>query len=405
MRHPLNYLLLAATLLVASPAAAQLEKVGFVPTSFKNPTTSGSTNLKVQVHYPATTSGKNATLKKIAGGWPVVVFLQGFTAAASSYTRAADYIAARGYVVVINDTASLNPDGQAADGIAQYSAVASENANSNGPFKGALDPKRVGLAGHSMGGGTTVRVLASNPGYLAGVPIAPWDLKLLFNRDYPKSYSGKVKVPVTILHGRGDTTVSWSQGKRFYDLATAYTQLKTMYLFNNSGGHSNVAGTVINNTTDQAVFNRSMSVLVGFMDAYVKNNTSGLENVLGPTARAETRLSQILHNIDQTELWLTGSTTPGGKFSMQALAKPGPAVLAVGLRSAPVNTAFGLFVLNGAAMAVINQTPASNLCLQTTMLQIPNDPRLKGLGVTFQALGSNTAAILRLTGGVDVKVK
>ncbi len=47
MRHPLNYLLLAATLLVASPAAAQLEKVGFVTTSFKNPTASGSPSLTV----------------------------------------------------------------------------------------------------------------------------------------------------------------------------------------------------------------------------------------------------------------------------------------------------------------------------------------------------------------------
>jgi len=405
MRHPLNYLLLAATLLVASPAAAQLEKVGFVTTSFKNPTSSGSTTVKVQVHYPATSSGKNATLKTIAGGWPVVVFLQGFTNLASEYTRAGDYIAARGYVVVINDTGNLNPDLQAADGTALFSAVASENASTNGFFKGALDPKRVGLAGHSMGGGTTVRILASNPGYLAGVPLAPWDLKLLFNRDYPKTYSPNVKVALTIVNGQGDTTVNWSQGKAFYDLATAYKQLKTMYVFNNDGGHSNVAGTVISNTKDQAVFDRSMSVLVGFMDAYVKSNTSGLENVLGPTARSETRLSQILHNIDQTALWLTGNTTVGGKFTMQALAKPGPTVLAVGLRSTPVNTGFGPFVLNAAVMAVINQAPASNLCLQTTALQIPNNAALKGLKVAFQALGSNTAAILRLTGGVDVKVQ
>lgn len=405
MRHPLSYLLLTAALLAASPAAAQLEKVGFITTTFKNPTSSGSANLAVQVHYPATSSGKNATLKTVAGGWPVVVFLQGFTVAASSYTRAADYIAARGYVVVINDTSSLSPDGQAADGIAQYSAVASENAKANGFFKGALDPKRVGLAGHSMGGGTTVRVLASNPGYLAGVPIAPWDLKLLFNRDYPKSYAPKVKVPLAILHGQGDSTVAWSQGKAFYDLATAYRQLKTMYLFNNSGGHSNVAGTVINNTTDQAIFNRSMSVLVGFMDAYVKNDSSGLENVLGPTARAEIYLSQIMHHVDQTELWLTGNTTLGSKFNMQALAKPGPAVLAAGLRIAPVMTVFGPFVLNGAAMALVNRAPASSLGLQTTPLQIPNDATLKGLAVTFQALGSNTPGMLRLTGGVDVKVK
>ncbi len=405
MRHRMNRLALAALLLAVSPAAAQLEKVGYVTTSFKNPTSSGSSSLAVQVHYPATSSGKNATLKTISGGWPVVVFLQGFTVAASSYTRAADYIAARGYVVVINDTQSLNPDGQAADGIAQYSVVASENANSSGFFKGALDPKRVGLAGHSMGGGTTVRVLASNPGYLAGVSLAPWDLKLLFNRDYPKSYAPKVTVPLTIVHGQGDTTVAWSQGKAFYDQATAYRKLKTMYLFNSSGGHSNVAGTAINNTTDQAIFDRSMSVLVGFMDTYVKNDTTGLENVLGPTARGEPYLSQITHDIEQTELWLTGSTTLGSKFTMQALVKPGAAVLAVGLRNPPLNTVFGPFVLNPAAMAIVNQAPASNTCLQTTPLQIPNSAGLKGLSATFQGLGSNTPGALRLTGGVDVKIQ
>ena len=129
MRHPLNYLFLATALLVASSIAAQLEKVGFVTTSFKNPTSKGSTNLTVQVHYPATTSGKNATLKKIAGGWPVLVFLHGYTVPASSYTRAADHIAARGYVVVINDTGRFDPDVQAADGIALYSTVASENGS------------------------------------------------------------------------------------------------------------------------------------------------------------------------------------------------------------------------------------------------------------------------------------
>jgi hypothetical protein len=62
-------------------------------------------------------------------------------------------------------------------------------------------------------------------------------------------------------------------------------------------------------------------------------------------------------------------------------------------------------VLNSAAIVVINQTPSSALCLQTTTLQIPNNPVFKGLGVTFQALGSNSAGTLQLTGGVDAKVQ
>ena len=399
-----NRVLLAATLLIASPAAAQLEKVGYFPTSFKNPTTSGSANLIVQVHYPATASGSNTPLKTITGGWPVVVFLHGFTVPASRYAPAANYIAARGYVVVLCDTGRNNTDVEAADGIALYSAVASENASSNGFFKGALDPKRVGLAGHSMGGGNTVRVLASNPGYLCGVPLAPWDHKLVYNRDYPKAYADKVKVPLAVVVGQGDTVLNWGQSKRFYDLASAYDQLKTLYVFNNDGDHSNVAGTRIANAKDQAVFDRSMALLVGFMDTYVTDDTSGLEHVLGPTARSESRLAQLHHDIDETELWLIGNTTLGSKFRMQALANPGPAALAVGLRSAPVNTVFGPLVLNTAAIVVINQAPASNLCLQTTTIQIPNNPALKGLSVTFQALGGNTAGRLRFTGGVDAKV-
>jgi dienelactone hydrolase len=404
MRH-LHRLALATTLLIASPIAAQLEKVGYFPTSFANPTSSGSKNLTVQVHYPATSTGRNAPLKKIAGGWPVVVFLHGYVSRASNYAPPANFIAARGYVVVICDTGNKNTDTEATDGIALYSAVASENASSTGFFRNALDPKRVGLTGHSMGGGNTVRILANNPGYLAGVPLAPWNHKEVYNRDYAKLYAAKVKTPMAIVHGKGDSIVGWDQGKRFYDLSTNYKQLKTLYALNNDCDHSNIAGGRLSSATDRAVFDRVMTVLVGFMDTYVKGDTTGLEQVLGPTARAEPRLSQLFHDIGQTELWLTGSTTLGGKFHLQAMAKQGPTALAAGLRAAPVTTVFGPLVLNSAAIVVINQTPSSALCLQTTTLQIPNNPVFKGLGVTFQALGSNSAGALQLTGGVDAKVQ
>ena len=69
--------------------------------------------------------------------------------------------------------------------------------------------------------------------------------------------------------------------------------LKGLYVFNNDGTHLNIPGYTIITATDTAVFQRSMSVTLGFLDRWVRNRAEGLENVVGPAARSDTRLNAL----------------------------------------------------------------------------------------------------------------
>jgi hypothetical protein len=69
--------------------------------------------------------------------------------------------------------------------------------------------------------------------------------------------------------------------------------LKGLYVFNNDGTHLNIPGYTIITATDTTVFQRSMSVTLGFLDRWVRNRAEGLENVVGPAARSDTRLNAL----------------------------------------------------------------------------------------------------------------
>ena len=92
---------------------------------------------------------------------------------------------------------------QRQDSIALFTILQTINASSGHFLEGALDMSRAGLTGHSMGGGNTVAVLASNPGYLAGFCFAP-----LYQGS---ATTNQVRVPLGIVHGKGDTVLPWRQ--------------------------------------------------------------------------------------------------------------------------------------------------------------------------------------------------
>lgn len=59
-----------------------------------------------------------------------------------------------------------------------------------------------------MGGGTTLRVLAENPGFCAGVLVAPWNG---MNFRSPKDPSPKVKEPCLVITGDEDRILNWKK--------------------------------------------------------------------------------------------------------------------------------------------------------------------------------------------------
>jgi predicted dienelactone hydrolase len=114
------------------------------------------------------------------------------------------------------------PPDRAMDLKAQIAKLKAENARSGSPLQGKLDLTRLGLMGHSMGGGATL--IASNDlttQIRAAVPLQPWE---------PGSTFPKVTAATLILAGETDGVAdNASNSIPFYKALTsnkAYAEVK-----------------------------------------------------------------------------------------------------------------------------------------------------------------------------------
>jgi len=136
------------------------------------------------IYYPTDTSD---------GPYPAVAISPGFTATWSSLSWLGPRLASWGIVVIgIETNTLLDQPAQrgdqllaALDYLAQRSTVRSR-----------VDSSRLGVAGHSMGGGGTLEALSERRTLKAGVPLAPWNLDTGWS---------EVRTPVMIVGGQADT--------------------------------------------------------------------------------------------------------------------------------------------------------------------------------------------------------
>jgi len=163
------------------------------------------------IYYPTTTS---------EGTFGGVVIAPGYTADQSSIAWIGPRLASQGFVVFTIDTLTRydQPDSRgdqllaAADYLTQRSSVSSR-----------VDASRLGVAGHSMGGGGTLEAALDRPSLQGAVPLAPWDLNKNFTR---------VTVPTFIIGGQSDTVAPVSSHSEvFYNslpgsLDKAYMELR-----------------------------------------------------------------------------------------------------------------------------------------------------------------------------------
>jgi pimeloyl-ACP methyl ester carboxylesterase len=365
---------------------------GYRNLTLPNPTSQGSSSLPVRIYYPATTAGQNAPIvTPPASGYPVVVFLHGLFQIGRAYSRLGNHLAKNGYVAVMNETGQFSPSLQADDGAALYHALVVANGQSGNVFQGALDMSRAGLCGHSVGGGNTLTVLASNPGYKAGLCYAPI---------YPgASTASQVEVPLAIIQGTGDLVLIWSlTGLPMFNDTTNFTGLKTFYLFGFSGGHNSVPGLYVVTSGDSAVWQRSRRVTTGFFDRFLMDEAAGLEEVIGAAALAEPLLSQIYVEVEEPDVWLTGQPAIGQTVQIQTSSEPGVVLYGAAAGTAgPIPTPFGDLLLDPASMFVPYTATVAASRFATVSLDIPNDVQLIGTQVAFQSLGLSNGGGYRLT--------
>lgn len=136
------------------------------------------------IYYPTSTA---------EGTFGAVAVAPGFTATQSSIAWIGPRLASFGFVVITIDTLSTL-DQPASRGTQLLAAL--DHLTQRSSVRGRIDASRLGVAGHSMGGGGTLEAASDRPSLQAGVPLAPW------NSD--KTWS-EVRTPMLIIGGESDT--------------------------------------------------------------------------------------------------------------------------------------------------------------------------------------------------------
>jgi dienelactone hydrolase len=156
------------------------------------------------IYYPTDTS---------LGTWAGVAIVPGYTARfADEEAWMGPWLASFGFVVIGVETNSLT-DFDYDRGTQLLAAL--DYLTQQSPVRDRVDPNRLGVVGHSMGGGGAISASERRPSLRAAVPLAPFS---------PSQNLASDQVPTMIISGQNDTVVTPSYLDGLYAGMPASTQ-------------------------------------------------------------------------------------------------------------------------------------------------------------------------------------
>jgi predicted dienelactone hydrolase len=137
------------------------------------------------IYYPTSTA---------SGTFGAIAISPGFTASQSSVAWLGPRLASQGFVVITIDTRSTL-DQPASRGTQLLGAL--DYLTGTSAVAGRIDGTRLGVMGHSMGGGGSLEAADDRPALQAAIPLTGWDTR--------KNFSS-VRVPTLVVGAQNDTT-------------------------------------------------------------------------------------------------------------------------------------------------------------------------------------------------------
>lgn len=234
-----------------------------------------SRTLRTNVLFPSTVDGGPPDTS--AGPYPLVVFAHGSGGFGTGYLPMLRSWAAAGYVVAAPEfpIGVDNVVGQIGDGPSiedlpnlpgDMSFVTTEllrlNADPASPLHGMVDPARIGAAGHSLGGMTTLAYAANTCCYDQRIKAAV----VLAGREVPFGsgvFFARIRTPILFVHGDADNNVAYRDGQKAY----ADAPPPRFFLTLTGGDHS-----VMFDPFDAPAARAANKATVDFLDVYLKGN-------------------------------------------------------------------------------------------------------------------------------------
>jgi len=178
------------------------------------------------IYYPTSTS---------AGTFGAIAISPGYTGTQSSISWLGPRIASQGFVVFTIDTNSIydQPDSRASQLLAALDYLTQRST-----VRSRIDATRLGVMGHSMGGGGTLRAAESRPALQAAIPLTGWHTDKTW---------GNVRVPTLVVGADGDSIAPVSShSEPFYTslpstLDKAYLELNNANHFTPNSSNTTIA--------------------------------------------------------------------------------------------------------------------------------------------------------------------
>ena len=213
------------------------------------------------VYFPTDTS---------QGTFGAIAIAPGFTERQSSISWLGPRLASQGFVIFTIDTNSTgdNPSSRATQLLAALDYLTQTSS-----VRAEVDASRLGVSGHSMGGGGTLEASVSRPSLKAAIPMAPWDANM-------KNFSNDT-VPTLIVAAQNDSIAPVSRHALVFYNSIPTTQPK-MYL--ELAGASHTATNRANTT--QAQYE------IAWLKRFIDNDTRYTQ-FLCPTPSTSSTISSI----------------------------------------------------------------------------------------------------------------
>jgi alpha-beta hydrolase superfamily lysophospholipase len=190
------------------------------------------------IYYPTSTS---------EGTFGAIAISPGYTGTQSSISWLGPRIASQGFVVITIDTTSrYDQPGSRADQL----LAALDHLTTTSSVRSRIDSSRLGVMGHSMGGGGAIEASTDRPSLQASIPMTPWHTT--------KSWS-RTSVPTLIIGAENDSVASVSShSEPFY--TSMPSTLDKAYLELNGAGH------FAPNSSNTTIAKHSIAWLKRFID-------------------------------------------------------------------------------------------------------------------------------------------
>jgi dienelactone hydrolase len=166
----------------------------------------------------------------VTGPFGAVAVSPGYTAYQSSLSWIGSRLASHGFVVITIDTNSTSdqPSSRATQLMAALNQLVTLSNTSSHPIYRKVDPNRLAVSGHSMGGGGSLIAARDNPRLKGAIPLAPWNSSTNFST---------VTVPTLIVGCENDSVAGVnSHALPFYNSIPSTT--KKAYLEFNNASHN-----------------------------------------------------------------------------------------------------------------------------------------------------------------------